>query len=338
MVAPAFGRGYGSYDHHSYRVLDSEILSRVVDTGIVGPLALVFMLVCIVSRRAAVINSRHPVWAPIALMVAAAAVAFLVLTFLFDVSSFPHTPYILMALAGLLAVVVSSDDEPIPRARRTRPSRTRNAGAAARSSSRTGERSTAPESRPKLSRRRGTNRRLSSVAEGAHSDVRSSRTHALSSVSRPSWRWRASSAARPPTSTATPATFASVWSPAQGGDRILLAAGSYGEFTGAASKASTVTILPQPGASASMSLAFNGASNIRVEGLTITDLTFQGPTRNVTVANSTFTGQAVIRTDQMVNANVVLDGNTHANISVGGCGDCYEGRIQVAGAGAARRA
>ncbi len=35
----------------------------------------------------------------------------------------------------------------------------------------------------------------------------------------------------------------------------------------------------------------------------------------------------------MVNANVVLDGNRHANINVGGCGTCYEGRIQVAGSG-----
>ena len=46
------------------------------------------------------------------------------------------------------------------------------------------------------------------------------------------------------------------------------------EFNGG-SKASTVTILPQPGASASIALSFNGASNIRVDGLTITDLTFR---------------------------------------------------------------
>ena len=132
---------------------------------------------------------------------------------------------------------------------------------------------------------------------------------------------------------ATPATFNSVWSSAQGGDRILLASGSYGEFTANGSKASTVTILPQSGATASISLQFSGASNVRVDGLTITDLEFQGSTRNVTVANSIFTGQAVIRTDQMVNANVVLDGNQHANINVGGCGNCYEGRIQIAGSG-----
>ncbi len=63
--------------------------------------------------------------------------------------------------------------------------------------------------------------------------------------------------------------------------------------------------------------------------MTITDLTFSGPTHDVTVANSQFTGQAVIRADEMDNANVVLDGNSHPNISVAGCGDCYEGRIQI---------
>jgi hypothetical protein len=133
--------------------------------------------------------------------------------------------------------------------------------------------------------------------------------------------------------TATPKTFASVWSQAHGGDRILLASGNYGEFTGG-TKSSTVTILPQPGATASMTLSFHGASNIRVEGMRITNLSFTGPTHDVTVAKSAFTGQAVIRADEMVNANIVLDGNSHPNISVSGCNDCYEGRIQVVGAGA----
>ena len=133
--------------------------------------------------------------------------------------------------------------------------------------------------------------------------------------------------------TATTSTFSSVWSSAQGGDRILLASGSYGSFSGSGSKASTVTIAPQPGASASMSLSYNGASNIRVEGLTVTGLSIQGTTRNVTVADSLFTGQAVIRSGGAANANIVLDGNRHPNIFVGGCGTCYEGRIQVLSTG-----
>jgi putative inorganic carbon (hco3(-)) transporter len=111
----AFGRGYGSYDHVTYRVLDSEILSRLVDSGILGLLSLILMLLFIVAAARGLIRSRDPVWAPPALAVASAAIAFLVLAFLFDVSSFPHTPYILMSLAGLLAVMRSQPaEEPRP--------------------------------------------------------------------------------------------------------------------------------------------------------------------------------------------------------------------------------
>ncbi len=31
-----FGRGYGSYNHDTYRILDSEILGRTVETGVSG--------------------------------------------------------------------------------------------------------------------------------------------------------------------------------------------------------------------------------------------------------------------------------------------------------------
>jgi hypothetical protein len=106
-----FGRGYSSYDHVAYRVLDSEILSRLVDSGVVGLGSEIFMLMCIVAAARPLIRSRHVTWAPPALAVAGAAIAFLVLAFLFDASSFPHTPYILMSLAGLLAVMVSQPAE-----------------------------------------------------------------------------------------------------------------------------------------------------------------------------------------------------------------------------------
>jgi hypothetical protein len=106
----AFGRGYGSYDHVSYRILDSEILSRLVDTGILGLLALVLMVASIVFAARRPIRSRVVGEASAGLAVAAAAVAFLVLAFLFDVTSFPHTPYILLSLAGLLAVVAKPEE------------------------------------------------------------------------------------------------------------------------------------------------------------------------------------------------------------------------------------
>lgn len=104
---PAFGRGFGSYDHTSYRILDNELLTRLVESGIVGVLAFILVIVTIVGVAAPIIRSRDPARAPPALAIAAAAVPFLVLSALFDEMSFPHAPYALLTLAGLLAVLVS---------------------------------------------------------------------------------------------------------------------------------------------------------------------------------------------------------------------------------------
>lgn len=103
-----FGRGFGSYEHTIYRVLDNDLLMRIVETGVVGLLAYVLMLAMIIAVAVPLIRSRDPERSSPALMVAAAAAAFLVLSALFDVMSFPHSPYILMTLAGLLAVVSGS--------------------------------------------------------------------------------------------------------------------------------------------------------------------------------------------------------------------------------------
>jgi hypothetical protein len=102
----ALGRGWGSYQPPNHRVLDSEILSRVVETGVVGLAAFAVMVLCVVACARAPIRSRHPTWAPIALASAGAAVAFLVVSTLFDAVAFPHAPYIFLCLAALLAVTL----------------------------------------------------------------------------------------------------------------------------------------------------------------------------------------------------------------------------------------
>jgi hypothetical protein len=104
---PAFGRGYGSYNHTSYRILDNELLTRLVESGIVGVLAFILIIVTILAVAAPIIRSRDPARAPPALAIAAAAVPFLVLAALFDEMSFPHAPYALLTLAGLLAVLAA---------------------------------------------------------------------------------------------------------------------------------------------------------------------------------------------------------------------------------------
>ena len=52
------GRGWGSYNHESYRILDSEILLRTIETGVLGLLA--FLLVGISRGRVLAQGDRRP--------------------------------------------------------------------------------------------------------------------------------------------------------------------------------------------------------------------------------------------------------------------------------------
>jgi hypothetical protein len=131
----AFGRGWGSYNHQSYRILDSEILHRTLEMGVFGLIAFLVFGATVVGASRATIARRHPRWAPSALICAAAAVAFLVVTALYDVLSFPHGTYIFLFMAGLATVVI--DAPPAPGRRRARlagGSRTRPARRPGRSS------------------------------------------------------------------------------------------------------------------------------------------------------------------------------------------------------------
>jgi hypothetical protein len=114
----AFGRGFGSYEHSTYRTLDNDILMRLVESGIVGLLAWLAMLIGIIAIAAPLIRGGDPRRGPPALAIAAAAAGFLVMSVLFDLMSFPQTPYILVALAGLLAVLTNRP-EPIDAAEPT---------------------------------------------------------------------------------------------------------------------------------------------------------------------------------------------------------------------------
>ncbi|WNG26839.1 right-handed parallel beta-helix repeat-containing protein [Cystobacter fuscus] len=108
------------------------------------------------------------------------------------------------------------------------------------------------------------------------------------------------------------ATLASQWSAATAGQTICLATGSYGTFT-AGTKPGVVTVKPQSGATATLAVRFNGANNVRLEGLTITSAALLGSTRDVTITGSRFTGAATI--DGVANSNILFDGNTHLDIN-----------------------
>jgi O-antigen ligase/polysaccharide polymerase Wzy-like membrane protein len=107
----ALGRGWGSYDRTNYRTLDSEILQRIIEMGVLGLISYLLMGASVIFFARATIAGRDPTWAPLALIGAAAAVSFLTVSTLFDVISFPHATYIFLFVAGLVAVVI---EEPRP--------------------------------------------------------------------------------------------------------------------------------------------------------------------------------------------------------------------------------
>jgi hypothetical protein len=103
----ALGRGYGSYQPVGHRILDSEVLVRTVEMGVLGLCAFVLLGLAVILAARSTIVSRHPRWAPSALAGAAAAVVFLVVGTLFDTMSFPQVPYIFLSLAALTATLVA---------------------------------------------------------------------------------------------------------------------------------------------------------------------------------------------------------------------------------------
>ena len=123
LTNPAFGLGFGTYEHSfsptSYRILDSDLLMRVVEMGLIGLAAFLFMVITVIVVASPIIRGRDPGRADMGLVAAAAAVAFLILSALFDQWSFPHAPYVFLTLAGLLAVVYGPDPDAVPERLRT---------------------------------------------------------------------------------------------------------------------------------------------------------------------------------------------------------------------------
>ena len=107
----ALGRGYGSYQPVGHRILDSEVLVRTVEMGVLGLIAFLMLGLTVVVAARRTIASRHPVLSPPALAGAAAAMVFVVVAALFDTMSFPQDPYIFLCFAALVAVVLKPPDE-----------------------------------------------------------------------------------------------------------------------------------------------------------------------------------------------------------------------------------
>jgi hypothetical protein len=97
----ALGRGFGSYNHDTYRILDSEILSRTIETGVLGLAAFVLIAISVILVTRRTVSQRDPRFAPAALCAVGAAVCMLVIATLYDVMAYPHGPCVFLYLAGL---------------------------------------------------------------------------------------------------------------------------------------------------------------------------------------------------------------------------------------------
>ena len=120
------GRGFASYDPHKYRILDNEYLGLLITTGVIGVGAYLAILAAMMSLAHGAIRdfaprfrsypaargkrsaelSAHPASdrerASLALAALACIGVVLLSSALFDVLSFPHVPYLLFFVAGMV--------------------------------------------------------------------------------------------------------------------------------------------------------------------------------------------------------------------------------------------
>jgi hypothetical protein len=96
------GRGFQSYDPLKYRILDNEFLDLLIGVGAIGVLAYVVIYWMILRSAHRVARGPDPRRASFAVACAASVATALVANALFDTLSFPHVPYLLFFIAGMV--------------------------------------------------------------------------------------------------------------------------------------------------------------------------------------------------------------------------------------------
>lgn len=112
------GRGYGSYDPVHHRFLDNEWLGRVIETGAIGAVSylLLILAVILVAHRAG--RVKDPVRRAVSVSVVAGAAVYAVTNTVFDALAFPQAPYMFFFIAAMATVALDrrGAEEPQPAA------------------------------------------------------------------------------------------------------------------------------------------------------------------------------------------------------------------------------
>jgi hypothetical protein len=120
---PLLGRGYGSIDvdkPDQFRILDDQYLGILWQTGVLGLLAFLAMIITPVLGARRACRGRDPALARSAIAASGGCIAFLVVNALFDTFSYSQAPYMFFILAAFCVVasggVMAADTRPAPRA------------------------------------------------------------------------------------------------------------------------------------------------------------------------------------------------------------------------------
>ena len=107
-----FGRGEGSYAPPTDRIVDSDILLPLVETGVLGLATFLLIPLTLLSVARKKASDPSDADSSSALVGLTAAMTLLCLATLYSFMSLPHGPDVFMYLAGLTVVAVGSNEEP----------------------------------------------------------------------------------------------------------------------------------------------------------------------------------------------------------------------------------
>jgi polysaccharide biosynthesis protein PslJ len=112
------GRGQGTYAPPTDRIVDSEIILPLIETGVLGLIAILMIPISVILLCRRIASRHESEWSAAAVTGVAAGVCFLSVALLYSVMSLPHAPDVFFYMVGLAVVAVGPDDVPLVLGRR----------------------------------------------------------------------------------------------------------------------------------------------------------------------------------------------------------------------------